>query len=626
MDEKQFFIEQISQDLFVYHGAVNTGVLRSGSRAVLIDCDDSFTPARLAELGIQQVERIYCTQHRRPNTAGIAAFEAEVFAPREERAMFEGAAHHWADGHNRWHLYHCRPGPLAPLADIPIAGTVGEGDEFQWGGFALRVLDTPGMSDGAVSYSVQCLPAAGMAGSVIFSGDVLYAPGQIWDIHSLQKNFGTFSDYHGFLGAARTLTASLEKLAAAGADCLVPSHGEIMQQPVPAARLAIQRIEALYRNYASVSALNFYFPHLFADLVDNPQRMQPAALQDFPPFILPVAATSFAIRSEDGALFLIDCGSDAVLDMLNAWKEKGIFTLLEGCWVTHYHDDHVDALHHLSAQPLPGLTRTPIYAEEHIAEILAHPGRFILPCISPAAVGVDRVTRHGETWQWHEFEFTSLHLPGQSYYHGGLLLRGHGLCVLFSGDSFAPTGLDDYTAGNRNFLGLRRGYRRCIDLLREYKPDLILNQHQQQAFAFTPAQLGTLENRLIEREALLTALLPWPHPNYGTDEGWIRAYPYDNDTFPGGTCLLEVRASQHAARLLFLRAEPVLPVGWSYDDLSDASHPLLDGCPSGDAIAWARFAIHIPTDATRGSYAIPFRVTWDGRYLGQVCHAFLQVL
>ncbi|RPJ46088.1 MAG: hypothetical protein EHM21_08930, partial [Chloroflexi bacterium] len=85
MEGTPFSFTEISTDLFVYRGAVNTGILRWGDRAILIDCDDTLTPSRLAELGIHTVERIYCTQHRRPNTAGSPAFHAAVFAPRDER-------------------------------------------------------------------------------------------------------------------------------------------------------------------------------------------------------------------------------------------------------------------------------------------------------------------------------------------------------------------------------------------------------------------------------------------------------------------------------------------------------------------------------------------------------------
>lgn len=613
MELTPFSFTEVISGLFVYRGAVNTGILKWEDRAVLIDCDDTLTLARLAELGIRSVERIYCTQHRRPNTAGIAAFQAEVVVPRGERRQFEEAAAYWQDWRNRWHLYHFRPGPLAPLYDIRVYGATGEGDTYQWGDFSIHVIDTPGMTDGAVSYAI-----GSGSQTAIFSGDVLYAAGQVWDVHSLQKNAGAFSDYHGFLGATKILLSSLEKLREYPADCLVPSHGGIIRDPAASAELTIQRLEQIYRNYAAISALNFYFPHIFAELSADPLRMTPALTEDFPAFIHPVAATSFAIQSESGALFLIDCGHDSVLDTLAAWKEAGRYTQIEGCWVTHYHDDHVDSLHHLaSSAPVP------IFADQHMAEILSHPSRFFLPCISPACAPVAHATTDGETWRWHEFELTALHFPGQTLYHGGLLVRGRGLVVLFGGDSFAPTGLDDYTAGNRNLLGAGRGYRRCIDLVRQHRPDLILNQHQRQAFRFSDGQLEYMEKLLITREALLAELLPWEHPNFGTDGGWIRAYPYEVETSPGEACIVEIRAANHAGRPAEMAVEVVLPPGWA--GARQPAYPSIAREINGESTACARVPVSIPPGVEAGIYPLAFRVTWEGHYLGQVCHALVKV-
>lgn len=614
MDLTPFQFTEIFPDLFVYAGAVNCGILRSGDHALLIDCDDTLTPARLAELGIAFVERIYFTQHRRPNTTGVYAYTAPVFAPEGEQRQFDSAAAHWQDWRNHWHLYHFRPGPLAPLKDIPLSGAVREGDAFRWGEFTIRVLETPGVTDGAVSYLVK----RDAAGSAAFSGDVLYAAGQVWDVHSLQKSMGGMSDYHGFLGAAKMILASLTKLAGSGADCLVPSHGGIISNPPAAARLTAQRLEALYRNYAATSALNFYFPHIFEALREDPLRMPPARVMDFPEFILPVAATSFAIRSESGAIFLIDCGNDSVLETLATWKEEGRYTELEGCWVTHYHDDHVDALHHLAAW-----VGAPIYADEHFAEILEHPARFFLPCLSPASAPVARATQDGETWRWREFEITSLHFPGQTLYHGGLLLRGRGLSLLFGGDSFAPTGLDDYTSGNRNFLGPDQGYRRCIDLVRRYHPDLIFNQHQQKAFSFSEEQLDYMEKILIEREAMLSELLPWENANYGVDAGWISTYPYAVDASLSEECLVEVRATNHSAQPPAFAVEAVLPPGWTARNLPQAGLKPVER--ASEWIVRAPLSISIPPGVESGCYPVAFRVTWNGQYLGQICHALISV-
>lgn len=613
MNITSFSFSKLMPNLFVYRGAVNCGILQCGDRAILIDCDDTLTPEVLAELGIRSVEKIFCTQHRRPNTAGISAFQAAVVAPQGERAQFEQAGAYWQDWRNRWHIYHFRPGALAPLHDISVSESAQEGAEIAWGDFTIQVIATPGMTDGAVTYRVAANNQA-----VIFSGDVIYAAGQVWDVHSLQKNTGAFSDYHGYLGATKTLISSLEKLRAASTDCLVPSHGSVIREPAAAVDLTISRLKQLYRNYAATSALNYYFPHIFQELCDDPLRMSPTPTVDFPDFIRPVAATSFSIHSESGALFLIDCGDDSVLNTLRDWKEQGVYTQIEGCWVTHYHDDHVDSLHHL-----PGAFPAPIYADQHIAEILIHPERFFLPCISPAAAPVTHITTEGETWQWHEFELTALHFPGQTLYHGGLLIRGRGATILLAGDSFAPTGLDDYTAGNRNWMGAGQGYRRCIDLIRRYHPDLILNQHQHKAFHFSTAQLDYLEEMLIEREKLLEELLPWENLNFGVDAGWLRAYPYEIEAWPGETCMIEVRATNHAGRAVEMSARPALPPGWRGENNPAASSFTKE--INGESITCAPVKIPVPKEAPAGVYPVGLRVTWDGQYLGQVCHALVNV-
>ncbi len=616
---------QLASNLFVLGGAVNTGVLVAGRQALLFDCCDTVSPARLAELGVDTVAAILCTQHRRPNVAGAYPFlagGARLIAPAGERHLCEDPAAYWNDWRNRWHIYHHQPGLQVPARPLPVARAVGEGDVVEWEGFAIHVLDTPGATTGSVSYLVE---AGGQR--IVFSGDVVYGPGQVWDLYSLQKGFGCIGDYHGFLGQRRALSASLQKLASCGADLLVPSHGAPVHGVAAATELAAQRLEAVWRNYTAISALNHYFPDLLAETRSDPRRMAPARTVEPPPFVRRVAYTSLAVISETGAALLVDCGHDAVIDTLQQWRQEGLITGVEACWVTHYHDDHVDALHRL-AQAFG----CPILADQHMAEIVEHPLRFFLPCIAPAGAPVARATREGESWPWHEFQLTFCHFPGQTYYHGGLLVDGHGCKVFFCGDSGAPTGLDDYCCGNRTFLGAGLGFRRCIDIWRQCRPDYILNEHQDLAFAFTPEELDAMEAMLAERERLLAALLPWPDPNFGLDEGWVRTYPYEQEAWPGGAAAVEVQFTNHGPRPAEAAVEPVLPAGWLWDrerSVARVQVPARTGgstascCPRPDGAA--RVWVLLPKDARAGRYVLPFRVTWGGRYLGQVRHAIVAV-
>jgi len=623
--ETSFKHHKLAQGVYYLEGAVNTGVLIRDGKALLIDCCDSVSPQRLAELGVHSVEWILCTQYRRSNTAGAYAFVdqgAQLAAPQSERTLFEKAEEYWADPKNRWHLYHSHPGPEMLTRPLPVARAVHEGDAIEWNGFTLRVLDTPGATCGSVSYLL-----ASSEGNICFSGDVLYGPGQVWELYSLQKGFGEICDYHGFLGNRPALIASLHKVAASGARLLLPSHGAPIQSPQSATALLEERLNALWRNYTATSALNFYFPHLLDETKDDPRRLSPAHTTDPPVWIRRVAATSFAVISNTGAALLIDCGNASVIDTLDKWKRDNTIRSVEGCWITHYHDDHVDAL--------PELTKRlgcPIMTDQHLSEIIEHPDRFILPCISPAAAPVAKVTHNGERWTWREFSLTAFHFPGQTLYHSGLLVEGHGEKAFFAGDSGAPTGLDDYTSGNRVFLGEDAGSRKCLEIWRACQPGYIFNEHQDKAFTFSNEQLDTMDGMLVEREQLVSEMTPWDNPNFALDPWWVRTYPYDQNTHAGVQCWIDVQFTNHGPRDCDAAVEPIVPHGWTW--LPEKSSWKITVPPQTDG--WtgpstkhpdgaARIVITIPANAVSGSYTIPFRIRWNARYLGQFRHARIVV-
>lgn len=605
---------QLSSHLYVLEGAANTGVLVQDGKALLFDCCDSVTPHRLAGLGVRSVETVCCTQHRRPNAAGAYAFVdagAQLVVPKNERSLFDEVDAYWNDWKNRWHVYHCQPGPQVLAKPIPVTRSVAEGGVIEWRGFQIRVLDTPGATDGSVSYLIED------DGTTFgFCGDVLCGPGQVWDLYSLQKGFDVIGDYHGFLGNRRALAPSLHKLSACGAAVLVPSHGAPIRDPRAATALVEQRLDALWRNYTAISALNFYFPTLFADTKDDPKRMPPAATAKPPAWIRRVAFTSFAVVSETGAALLIDCGHDSVIATLGEWLERKSIRAVEACWVTHYHDDHVDSLHRLA-----NAFDCPIIADSHLADVIEHPQRFFLPCIAPCGVPVARVTRDGESWQWHEFQLTAFHFPGQTLYHGGLLVEGYGKKVFFAGDSGAPTGLDDYCAGNRVFMGEHRGSRYCLALWRKLQPDYIVNEHQDLAFSFTPEQLDYMDAMLAERERLIAELVPWEDPNFAVDEWWVRAYPYEQETCPGAAVCIAVQFTNHGCGEIEARIEPVLPGAWRWRKRS--GNPVVRVVPKTDAAATVWLVV--PEEASPGRYTIPFRIDWGDRYLGQFRHAVIVV-
>lgn len=620
----------LSPNLHLLPGAVNTGVLLASDKALLIDCCDSVTFERLQGLGVRWVEMILCTQYRRVHCAGIYPFaeqDAQIVVPAGERPLFEDLDAFWSAARTRWHIYSFRPGVEVLPAPVEVSRAVQDGDVIEWEGFSIRVIETPGMTDGGVSYVVE------QGGdSFCFCGDVICGDGKLPNLHSLQRG-GGISDYHGFLGARPLLLESLDKIANSGPETLVPSHGEPISNPSAAIQNLKTRLNEAWLSYSSISATN-YFAVMFGgafdavpEIANDPRYLKPGEAHQIPDFIREAGYTSKYVLSDSGSAFLVDCGHISAIDTVGKHLSDRTIKNLDFCWVTHYHDDHVDSLMDLHLQ-----RNCPVYTEEHMTEILEHPIRFFLPCISPNAVPVARRFRDGESWQWHEFRLTAYHFPGQTFYHSGLLLEGHGTSVFFAGDSFFPNGIDDYCSANRNFLGAGRGHRRCIEILRKHKPEHIVIAHFGKAFRLTDEILAHMDRVLAERESIYGDLLPWPHPNFGTDLHWVRTYPYQQEVARGATFAVDIQFTNHGPAPKSARAEPVLPHDWEWDKQRSPAQVTVpaqtDGSVEGFCVnpdKSVRLWISIPEDARQGCCVVPIRIHWGDLYLGQAVHALVNV-
>jgi glyoxylase-like metal-dependent hydrolase (beta-lactamase superfamily II) len=606
-------ISQLSERLFVYHGNINVGVLRNGGRALLIDCGDGDVQSALEELGIQETSAILFTHHHRDQASGVASLmqsNTRIGVPALERRWFESVETFWTNPQMRWHLYNYHPHNLMLAESVRVTEAYAEGDAFPWGDAKIVALDTPGHTDGSVSYVVDV-----DGRRFAFCGDAIYDAGQIWELYSLQKG-GRTTDYHGFLGDRGRLAQSLEKLKACQPNVLIPSHGNIIEQPAHAIDALLQRLEVCYDKYVAISALRYYFPDLFTAYEGRQGHMPIRQGKEVPEFLRHYS-TSWLIISENREAFVMDCGAPGVLKQIQNLKANGEISDVTGFWITHYHDDHVNAIPEFQ-RTFPCETRT----DAVVAQVVEHPRGFRLPCISPAVARIDRRTTDGESWTWNEFKMTAYHFPGQTCYHGGLLVEGRGARLFFAGDSFTMAGIDDYCSGNRNLLGAGVGYDRCLSLIAKLRPTHIFNCHVNCAFDFTDAEIQMMRRNLAERERLYGELFPWDHPNYGMDEHWARTYPYEQNVTPGEIVKLRVDFTNHSAASRVAVCRPVLPKAWGVEISAQAAviPPRQDG--------GVTFSIPVPSAEILSNNAsnrivIPVETTYDGRRLGQFREAIL---
>lgn len=600
--------DRVCEDFYIYNGAVRCGVIRRGDAALLVDCCDSLTPQQLMQIGVRRVEMILLTQYTRPHTAGAKYYAeqgAEVICSREERMLIEHPESYWQNEKNRWMLIDYRPYHMTPVEGIPVSRAVTQGEKICWRDLVISVLQTPGATDGAVSY---LLPIEGK--TYAFCGELMCAGGQVPELYSLQVKDQVSCGYHGFLGARYDILRSARVLADAGVDRVIPSHGPVIEDIRGEIDLLDVHIRELMDNYSGVSAMNFYFPELFP-VHEGEQRLRASRLQDMPDYVLPCGIICFLLKSKTGAAIMLDCFRPENVEVAQRYIDQGVITSIDKLVVTHYHYDHIEGV-----PTAVGRFGSEVVATEPLADVLNHPRAYFMPCVVNVPMRVHAVPS-GTSIQWNEFKLTLLHYPGQTLYGDALLVEKDGQRLLFVGDSLSPTGLDDYCPGNRNFLREGTGMLDCLDWVERLNPVLLVNQHQEHAFSYDQQQIDFLREALRHRRTLVKALARQRHEEYALDEWWVRAYPFESHAHPGDCVTISLSVTNHTEEPMTVRAQSASEV-FSSPIQEAVVPPLTSGLESGEnADGHLKFTLSVPKDIPAGRYVIPFRVQVDGVYLGQ---------
>ena len=601
---------RLSEHLAVFRGHINVGILHEGEKALLFDLGDGSVLDALKGLGVESVEAVALTHHHRDQACGAWRLDraTRIGAPAAELAHFVNVAAYWNDAKSRWGLIDFHPFRLVLVEPVRVDASYADNESFAWGPAKITALATPGHTDGSMSYVVD---ADGQR--TVFCGDAIYDHGQVWDLHSLQKGTVT-TDYHGFLGSRPQLAASFDRIKEAKPAVLVPSHGKIMREPAKAIDLLAERLERCYDKYVAICALRHYFPDMFKAYAGRPGHMPirpgkaaPACLRHFD--------TTWLLVSKDKAAFAIDVCSPNTAKQIQKLVEAGEIRSVEGIWITHYHYDHIDGI--------PDLVKAfgcPVITDRHVADVVSDPLAWRLTCLSPNQIKVDRATRDGESWQWHEFKMTAYHFPGQTLYHGGLVVEGAGAKMLFAGDSYTMAGIDDYCTHNRNRLGKGVGFDYCLDLTARLKPTHIFNEHVDPAFDFTDDEIAFMRANLAEREKLFGEVVPWDHANYGLDEPWARCFPYEQKAAPGGEVAFKLVITNHSAEARKATCRAVLPSAWGRKATEWAATGIASR-KDGEM----NLAFRIPPDAKPGRTIIPVDLKYGEWDLPQFTEAIVVV-
>ena len=515
----------------------------------------------------ENVEKVLLTHHRRDvawAALGPAGRGARVVAPAAELPLIANAEGFWEEFRaTRFHDY-AQQSTKVLAEDLQVHEPARGGRPVDWRGLTIQTLDTPGFTRGAVSYLLEL-----QGTRIAFTGDLILAGGRVLDLYSMQDSIEETETrgYHGYAARAADLMKSLERIAAASPDVIVPARGPIIHEPEAQIALLIDRLRRLFRAYFRTDALRWYWgednlrKRARRVLGDTPVEWMPMAvkLRQTPPRWWHKFGTSRLLVSESKAAFLIDCGSEQAVGEIRRLKRRGVFTKLEGIFVTHFHDDHTEHVQAMAEQE-----DAPVYAGRELQDILQNPGAYRMPAMTFNAIRPVRALSEGETMRWREFEFRYTYFPGQAIYHGGLdVRRDGGERYFFIGDSFSPSGLDDYCLLNRHLLHPSTGHFLCLDKVSEMQGDYwLVNQHIDEVFRYDDEQIATMREVLEEKKRVIAELVPWEDPNFGVDEQWARFYPYGVNLEQGETADLYAVILNHLPEAETFVVRPNVPHGW----------------------------------------------------------------
>lgn len=557
-------VEAVAGNLRVVRGSVNGVRLQANGRTLAIYGDPRENPPA--------ADRVLLTHFRRDVVwAARELFEkgATAVVPEKEAHLLLKAESFWQRfEQGRFHNY-SQLSTKVLAESIPAAETVRPGETLTWEGIPIRVLATPGYTAGAVTYVLK------LEGKTIaFTGDLIYGDGKILDLYSFQDAIpeAKIGGYHGYAARLAELVASLRVVLAEKPDLLIPARGPIIKHPSEAIGSLIRRVESFYANYLSIDALRWYFgdEHIltkarrvlgFTATID---WMEMAETHPLPSYVTAISNARL-IQSADGTGLLVDCGSKQILDRLRELHGAGDLASLDHVFVTHYHDDHTDQV-----PAVVDAFGSTVYACRELWDIYEKPGDYSLPCLTCNPILVSGRLTSGAKWRWKEFDMAACFFPGQTLHHQALLVqKDGGESIFFIGDSFTPSGIDDYCLQNRNLLHPDSGYFKCLDMLKTLPEGCwLVNQHVEPMFRFTPQQIERMLATLRERVDILRSLFPWDDPNYGLDECWARFYPYGIEVKKESPFSCRAVIFNHSPAEQCFEIRPRLPEGWRWQGLS----------------------------------------------------------
>ena len=613
---------QVAKDIYLFPDICNVYVIKSGELGLLIDLGTGDVLDHLKEIGINKIEWVLFTHHHREQTQGYPRLKntgAKVAVPEVEKALFETPlnfrkmAPALSDAFTVHGASYVRPA----ITPIKADKTFAKMDDFTWQGIELWCIETAGNSPGSLSYITK------KEGEwIAFTGDVMLQGSK------LHTWFDTEWDY-GFSKGIYALYNSLGQLEGYPLKKMLPSHGPIIENPLPqlqALRNTLREFNKLYLRGWEVST--------FAG-ADQDRVSQPTTV----PHVWQVTKHLFKFRgpefwpnfhmilADNGHALIVDCGlfKKEFLDKSIAlMKERLGLKQIDVVLVTHMHGDHC-----LEAPHLRDMHGAKIWTMNRVVAPVSRPLHFdYCAQVNTYGKGIDsiafdKVFQEGDTFTWEGFKLTVDWMPGQTEF--ALCLHGiiDGKKVAFTGDNIFGNSSDPSQNGHeavvaRNSCILEEGYIYAAKYLKKLQPDLLLGGH-----SWAMAEPAKLIDRYLEDAIKLKEYFEklsfekdyrWMYDPY-----WVRMEPYRVVLGKNNAAEARLMMRNFDAVPISMKVEIVLPEGFK------AEPAIISTMVAGESTTSIPIQISCTKETVKGLHLAALDITRKGKRAGQLFDFILWV-
>jgi glyoxylase-like metal-dependent hydrolase (beta-lactamase superfamily II) len=505
-------LRKLTEHLFQHEDTCIVYVITNGPEAILIDFGSGGVLDELESIGVEKVTDILMTHHHRDqgqqlNKAIKAG--ARLWVPHHEQDLFTNIDLHW-HGREIYNNYNVRQDKFSILEPVPIDGTLKDHSRHTFGGRTYTIIPTPGHTTGSISIVTELDNQR-----VAFTGDLIAAPGKVWSMSATQWT------YNGCEGVVSTIL-SVSDLREMELHMLLPSHGEVMDNPASA-------IDPLISNLKQLLQLRNHYSIIEQILEPEYVEITPHLIWNNRSF-----ANSYALISKSGKALIIDFGysnyhqnSYAGTDRssrrpslrpIEQLKKQYNITHIDVVMPTHYHDDHVAGFNLLR-----DVEGTQTWVAGNFADLLENPSHYDVPCIWYDPIPVDRKLSLEQPILWEEYEFRLYEQPGHTLYAVAIAFEVDGKRIVVIGDQQDNEGnLNNYVYKNKFRSD---DYIASAELYHKLNPDIIISGHWY-PLQVTADYLDKLTRNGESLKKLHDALLPLETIVMGTEGfcAWIKPY------------------------------------------------------------------------------------------------------